>query len=125
MVSRRHNTVREEPIGRPAAFLVPSLKLKQRGDDGQPLEETLHRYLLQTFGGYTAAAGNIFGYWKDKSGKEFYGEHRRFEVGLLDEDKLPELKRFLAGFADQMGEQCIYLQAGEEALFVYGDHSAD
>ena len=125
MVSRRHNTVREESIGRPAAFLVPSLKLKQRGKDGQPLEENLHGYLLETFGGYTAAAGNIFGYWKDKSGNEFYGEHRRFEVGLLDEDKLPELKRFLAGLADEMGEQCIYLQTGEEALFVYGNHSTD
>jgi hypothetical protein len=117
--------VREEPIGRPAAFLVPSLKLKQRGDNGQTLEEKLHGYLLGTFGGYTAAAGNIFGYWKDRSGREFYGEHRRFEVGLLEEDKLPELKRFLAGLADEMGEQCIYLQAGEEALFVYGDHSPD
>ena len=117
--------MREEPIGRPAAFLVPSLKLKQRGESGQTLEEKLHGYLLGTFGGYTAAAGNFSGYWKDRSGREFYGEHRRFEVGLLEEDKLPELKRFLALLADDMGEQCIYLQAGEEALFVYGDHSPD
>jgi hypothetical protein len=125
MFSRRHNTVREERIGRTASFLVPSLKLKERGDKGATLEDKLHRYLLETFGGYTAAAGNIFGYWKDKSGREFYGEHRRFEVGLLEEDRLAELKRFLAELAGEMGEQCIYLQAGEEALFVYGTHSAD
>lgn len=117
--------MREESIGRPAAFLLPSLKLQQRGDTGQTLADKLHGYLIETFGGYTAAAGNIFGYWKDRSGKEFYGEHRRFEVGLLKEDRLPELKRFLARLADEMGEQCIYLQVGEEALFVYGDHSAD
>jgi hypothetical protein len=112
--------VREEPAGRIAAFLVPSLKLKNRDEHGQALEESVHRYLLDTFGGYTAAAGNIFGFWKDAAGRESYGEHKRYEVGLKDESKLPELKRFLAKLARDMDEQCLYLQTGDEASFIYG-----
>ncbi|HYO80263.1 MAG TPA: hypothetical protein VES20_02595, partial [Bryobacteraceae bacterium] len=71
--------------------------------------------------GYTAAAGNIFGYWTEPDGRESYGEHRRFEVGLRDEKHLPELKRFLAELAGRIDEQCIYLQSGEEASIIYSD----
>jgi hypothetical protein len=98
---------------------VPSLKLKERDQDGRTLEDTIHRYLLDTFGGYTAAAGNIFGFWKDDSGRESYGEHKRYEVGLIDEKRLPELKAFLSRLAGDMSEECIYLQTGEEASFVF------
>ena len=111
--------IREESAGRVAAFLVPSLKLKDRSRSGPTLEDKIHRFLLRRFGGYTAAAGNIFGYWKDPSGREFYGEHKEYRVGLVEDRKLPELKRFLAGLAAEMDEQCIYLQAGGDASFVY------
>jgi hypothetical protein len=102
-----------------AVFLVPSLKLKERGHDGQRLEDRIHRYLVDTFGGYTAATGNIFGYWRDKRGGESYGEHKEYKVGLLADDRLPELKRFLAHLARELDEECIYLEAGREAWFIY------
>jgi hypothetical protein len=111
--------VREESIGRMALFLVPSLKLKERSREGQRIEERIHRYLLDTFGGYTAASGNIFGYWKDRQGKEFYGEHKEYKVGLLADDRIPELKRFLARLAGELHEECIYLEIGREASFIY------
>ena len=113
------NQVREESIGKRAAFLVPSLKLKERDESGQALEERVHQYLLRTFGGYTAAAGNIFGYWKDEKGNESYGEHRQFQVGLLGDEKAPELKRFLAQLAADLKEECLYLETGDEAWFIY------
>lgn len=111
--------IREESAGRAAVFLVPSLKLKDRSRTGPTLEDTIHRFLLRRFSGYTAAAGNIFGYWKDRSGREFYGEHKEYKVALADARKLPELKRFLASLAADMGEQCIYLEAAGEASFIY------
>jgi hypothetical protein len=115
--------MREECIGKMAVFLVPSLKLKQRSKAGQTVEEKIHRFLLRRFGGYTAAAGNIFGYWKDKAGKEFYGEHKEYKVGLIDDRRLPELKTFLAHLSAELGEQCIYLETGKEASFVYAENA--
>ncbi len=101
-----------------AAFLMPSLKLKNRSKSGSPLEEKIHQFLLEEFGGYTATAGNIFGYWQDENGDVDYGEHKEFKVALKDEDRLETLKRFLAEIAAEMQEKCIYLEAGKEALFV-------
>lgn len=103
-----------------AVFLVPSLKLKQRDRSGQTDEEKIHRYLLERFGGYRAAAGNIFGYWKDDAGKESYGEHKEYKVALLDDNRLPQLKQFLSRVCREIGEECIYLETGKEAFFIYG-----
>ena len=102
-----------------ATFLVPSLKLKARSRRGPPIEDKIHRFLLRRFGGYTAAAGNIFGYWKDRTGKQLYGEHKEYKVGVFEERRVAELKRFLAELASEMGEQCIYLETGKEACFIY------
>lgn len=107
--------MREQKMGRVVRFLLPSLKLKQAGQQARTVEEELHRFLTAEFGGYTAASGNLFGYWKDDTGREQYGEHREFTVALKEEDKLTDLKKFLAAIARRMGEQCVYLEIGYEA----------
>ena len=111
--------IREECAGKIAAFLAPSLKLKDRAASGVPVEEKIHRFLIQRFGGYTAAAGNIFGYWKDEKGEVNYGEHKEYKVALQDDKRIGVLKRFLAELAADMGEKCIYLESGKEASFVF------
>jgi hypothetical protein len=110
---------REERVGTVAAFLAPSLKLKERSVSGMPLEEKIHRFLLRRFGGYTATAGNIFGYWKDEHGNASYGEHKEYKVALVDDRRITILKSFLAEIAAEMEERCIYLESGKEALFIY------
>lgn len=75
---------REQRLGAPAIFLLPSLKLKQPASGGSSPELRLHDFLLEHFSGYTAQAGNIFGYWKS-AGSASYGEHREFTVSLVDE----------------------------------------
>ena len=117
------SSVREERAGKIAAFLAPSLRLKDRSGTGQPLEEKVHCFLLEHFGGYTATAGNIFGYWKDENGEESYGEHKEYKVALVEDDRAEVLKRFLAELAAEMGEECIYLEAGKEASFVYASEN--
>ena len=112
---------RKQGLGRVAVFLLPSLKLKDRRSGASPVEEAVHGFLMEHFGGYTAAAGNIFGYWKDDSGQESYGEHRQFQVGLVDEGKLPVLKSFLARIAAEIGEQCVYLESAGETSLIYPD----
>jgi hypothetical protein len=109
--------MREQKLGSTAAFLLPSLKLKEPSSTA---ESRLHDFLMEHFGGYTAQAGNIFGYWRDDEGHESYGEHREFTVALNDDSKLPELKNFLAELARELDEQCIYLRCGEDALLIYG-----
>lgn len=106
-------------MGRVVRFLLPSLKLKQAAEGARTQEEQVHRFLTATFGGYTAASGNLFGYWTDDTGREQYGEHREFTAVLADEGRLDELKRFLAVLARSMAEECIYVEVGGEAVLVY------
>jgi hypothetical protein len=109
----------KESLGRIAVFLLPSLKLKKRERGGKMVEEKLHDFLLGSFSGYTAATGNIFGYWKDPAGKEFYGEHKEFKVSLQDKEGIPVLEEFLAQIARDIDEDCIYLETGEDTWLVY------
>lgn len=104
----------EQKLGEPALFLLPSLKLKQRA-----AEEQVHRFLLDTFGGYTAAAGNIFGYWVDPEGRQSYGEHRQFMVALDKAEKRAALVEFLARIARELDEESILLQVGGAVSLVW------
>jgi hypothetical protein len=112
---------RETRLGKRVRFLLPSLKLKRKGDQGRTLEEDVHGFLVSEFGGYTASSGNLFGYWKDDSGKDSYGEHREFTVGLSSDDKLEGLKDFLGTLAGKMGEECLYAEVAGEAMLIYGE----
>ena len=110
----------ERSLGTRAAFLLPSLKLKGlTAAEGPTFEQSVHNFLLTHFDGYTATAGNLFGFWKDAGGKDSYGEHRQFNVALTDERKLPELKEYLANLAHRMDEECIYLETGGSATLIY------
>jgi len=108
-----------ENLGTMVVFLLPSLKLKKRGKRGETLEDKLHSFLLEKFNGYTAAAGNIFGYWKNASGREFYGEHKEYKVSLLDPKRIAVLERFLVRLAQEMQEESIYLSAGGDSWLLY------
>src|SRR5947208_2761114 len=98
----------ERSLGTRAAFLLPSLKLKGQYDSNCTFEQEIHRFLMTTFEGYTAAAGNLFGYWRDENGKDSYGEHRQFTVALADDTRLPLLKQYLSGLAAKLDEECVY-----------------
>jgi hypothetical protein len=112
-------TYREQSLGSAVVFLLPSLKLKEPSTSGSSVETRLHAFLMDNFGGYTAQAGNIFGYWRDASGRDSYGEHREFSVAFVEESKLPLLKEFVARMAAELAEECIYLRAGNTASLVY------
>ena len=112
-----HN-FREQRLGSTAVFLLPSLKLKEPASPVSK-ESRVHAFLMDNFGGYTAQAGNIFGYWRSESGEDSYGEHREFSVAFADDTKEGLLKDFLARLAGELHEECIYLRIGEETLLIY------
>tara|TARA_B100000315_G_C14363886_1_gene489704 strand:+ start:187 stop:423 length:237 start_codon:yes stop_codon:yes gene_type:complete len=59
-----------ESLGRRASFLIPSTKVYNDEHYGEPyrkkgksIARRMHRFLLETFDGYTCATGNIYGYF--------------------------------------------------------------
>lgn len=114
--------MRIESLGRRALFLIPSVKVynSSYSKSKQSVAKTIHGFLLQTFGGYTCASGNIYGYFHSTSYE--YDELREFRVAFLEDDKrtkVPALQEFLAVLCADIGEQCIYLECGEDAMLVY------
>jgi hypothetical protein len=114
-----HVKFRELRLGPSAVFLLPSLKLREPATTGVSNEARLHTFLMDHFGGYTAQAGNIFGYWRSPGAPDSYGEHREFSVSFEDETKVGLLKDFLATLARDLREDCIYLRVGEDASLIY------
>jgi hypothetical protein len=111
---------RVESLGRMAVFLLPSLKLKQRKKAGHTFEEIVHHFLMKHFGGYTASAGNIFGFWRsEQAGREWYGEHREYKVSFRGRDRVAMLQQFLSRLASDLDEETIYLEYGEDAWLVH------
>jgi hypothetical protein len=111
----------EVPLGKNVRFLLPSLKLKQPSADGETIEQCVHLFLMENFGGYTATSANLFGYWKEEDGVHTYGEHREFVVALPDDRGLPELKEFLGKTARTLGEKCLYFEVAGVALLLYAE----
>jgi hypothetical protein len=117
--NRNRTKFREQTLGSTAVFLLPSLKLKEPALKGPSIENRLHAFLMDNFGGYTAQAGNIFGYWRSGSAPDSYGEHREFSVALGDKAKLSLLKEFLATTAAELKEECLLLRAGDKSWLIY------
>jgi len=109
----------KQALGRPAVFLLPSLKLKRLCDPETNIEDMVGNFLLKHFGGYTVTAGNIFGYWKNARGEVDYGEHRVYTVAFPGTEKISMLERFLAKLASDIGEESVYLETGEDAWLIY------
>ncbi len=115
----------EKPLGKNVRFLLPSLKLKQPCPGGITVEQSVHEFLMAHFGGYTATAANLFGYWKEEDGVFSYGEHREFTVALTGESGLTELKAFLGTTARTLDEKCLYIEVAGSASLLYGDIVTD
>ncbi len=115
----------ETPLGKNVRFLLPSLKLKQPSTNGDTIEQCVHFFLMENFGGYTATSANLFGYWKEEDGEHTYGEHREFVVALPNDKGLPELKEFLGKTARMLDEKCLYFEVAGVAVLLYAGPAAE
>jgi hypothetical protein len=116
---------RQKPLGKNVRFLLPSLKLKEPCPGGGTIEQSVHSYLVEHFGGYTATSSTLFGYWREEDGSQSYGEHREFAVALPDDRGLPDLKGFLALTARRLCESCLYVEVAGSALLLYSAEDDD
>ena len=116
--------MRIEGLGKRAMFLIPSIKVYNRkySKSKQSIAKTIHHFLIDTFNGYTCASGNIYGYFRSEN--DDYDELREFRVAFKEDalrTKVPVLQEFLASICADIGEECIYLECGEDAMLVYPD----
>ena len=114
--------MRIENLGKSAMFLIPSVKVYNRkySKTRQSVAKAIHNFLMDCFGGYTCASGNIFGFFTSEQAE--YDELREFRVAFLEDEKhtkVPKLQEFLAKICEDIGEECIYLECGEDAVLVY------
>jgi len=116
---------REQPLGKNVRFLLPSLKLKEPCSGGGTIEQSVHAYLVDHFGGYTVGSATVAGYWREEDGSQSYGEHREFTVALPNDRGLPELKRFLSLTARRLCESCLYVEVAGCAVLLYSAEDED
>jgi hypothetical protein len=117
--------IRVKSLGKNVRFLLPSLKLKEPCPGGGTIEQSVHAYLVEHFGGYTVTSGTVSGYWREEDGSQSYGEHREFTVALHDDRGLPELKRFLALTGRRLCESCLYVEVAGSAELLYSAEDED
>lgn len=116
-------TVRVVPLGRPARFLMPSLKLREpmNGRDGETVQDYLERRLTDLFGGYTADQSTVYGKWTNSGGAVRPSESRLYVVAFSGKDRIESLNELLGEVARRVGETCIYVETGEDAYLLYAE----
>ena len=107
-MTRDEDGYREEYLGKPAIFSIPSSKLES-------VEFEIHTFLLKNYGHAWSHTPNIKGYWLGKPD----GDYTKFEISFIGKEKIPNLKKFLAKIARQIGEECIYLLTGSDSWYIY------
>ncbi len=113
---------REQDLGRPAYFLLPSFKVNclYPGRKGVLTSTLVKEFLLEGFGGYSAPDYIVKGAWRDsETGTVYQGEFVPFFVSFLGKERIPILTEFLSTLAHALEEECIYLETGEDARLVF------
>jgi len=116
-----------EVLGTLATFLIPSLKVHnpRYSKSHRNVAKQIHRFLFDTFGGYTSSLGNVSGYFGPNAATNQvaeYDEHKEFHVAIRDDErgsKFRKLQKFLARLCADIDEKCIYLVHGGEAVLIY------
>ncbi|TSC83266.1 MAG: hypothetical protein G01um101419_96 [Parcubacteria group bacterium Gr01-1014_19] len=109
---------RLENLGRPAIFLLPVWKLKAKLGK-TTIEQNLHRFLISQFGAYTSTTIPSFGVWKNTRKAVVSDECRQYEVSFNGKERIPLLAGKLAEISKLIGEDCVYLKAGQYSCLVY------
>lgn len=115
-VLQRRNRYHIKDLGRPAVFLIPAKKLKLEVGDVS-IEKDLDRFLEKRFGAHTKSSGLYFGVWINGK-RVFYDVCVEYRVSFRGKRRIPILLEKLARIAELIGEECIYIEAGQYAGLV-------
>ena len=105
-----------ESLGRMAVFCIPAWKWSHP----YKIDEKMHvigdyvgAFLSENYNGYIVR-GPFMGRWNSVSEDVI-----EVKASFLGKDRIPKLHKFLAKLCTIMGEECIYLETGEDAFLVY------
>lgn len=107
-------------LGRPAHIYIPVSKWTAyiavyNAQVGRIIED----FCTQKYGGYTLG-GPLIGSWKkDKDTPAIEEKVVEVKVAFLGKERIPELQEFLAKMCAVIGEQCLYLETGEDSWLIY------
>jgi hypothetical protein len=108
-----------ENLGRPAMFLIPSHKLRTPGLSGKTPEEDLNAFLSEKFGAFNTTPVPEVGFWKNAQQRLVYDECRRYKVSFVGKERIPELFAKLSEICTAIGEDCLYVEAGQYSGLLY------
>ncbi len=107
---------RVESLGRPAVFFVPTIKI-----EGTDTEKELEAHLVMHYGGYTKASGVFHGCWWNVDLTIISDMHVQYTVAFWGKEKVQPFLDYLGELATKLGEDCIYVETGEDAWLVFPD----
>lgn len=108
----------KKSLGRPAIFLIPAEKMSYvYSTPGVPIVEKIRRFLTANFGAFQESTEHISGWWNGR----FDGDFIQFKVSFLGKNKITMLDSFLEAVANEIGEESIYEETGEDAWEISPD----
>lgn len=99
-------------LGRPAVFFVPVRNFTRDARD------ELERLLAETFGAFTFDDVPNHGMWRNAEGVLLEDRSVKYTVSFVGKERIPLLVRILVNLARLLGEESIYLEAGQYACEV-------
>ena len=105
-------------LGRTAIFLIPMGKLNFKMNSGQTVAEHLREFLSDEFGAFTTPSVASHGVYVNDDKVVYQDECQIYEVSFLGKERIPMLMKKLAEIATAIGEECIYLRAGQYSSLV-------
>jgi hypothetical protein len=114
-------------LGRPALVLLPMRKYDQaiRGWHGKTPDALLREYCTLTFNAISIQSAHVKGEWRDADDNMVSDTHQEYRVAFVryvseqaQEDRLMRFVDFLSRLCKAMGEDCLYVEFGEQAYLI-------
>ena len=99
-------------LGRPAVFFIPVRNFTREARD------ELERVLAEEFGAFSFDDVPNHGMWRDGAGRLVEDRSVKYTVSFAGKERIPLLIRILVNLARLLGEESIYLEAGQYACEV-------
>lgn len=117
-------------LGRPALVLLPMRKydLLQYGWTNKTPDTLLRDYCVERFHVVSIVSSHVKGEWRNAEGAMVSDTHQEYRVAFVrhvsdqaQEDRLMRFVDFLSRLCKAMGEDCLYVEFGEQAYLIKPD----
>lgn len=115
-----HPSYRIIDIGRTFVFYIPIAKLDLPStEEGKTVRDVVHAFLKEKFGGGNVDPVPREGFWVNANKQIFFDQCIRHSVSFLGKERMVELLTFLRNLAAHIGEECLFISAGQYDALLY------